>query len=613
MIESDAKYRILRNILDGYVAEGAALKRRSIYKDANTSDTTRDQAASRAFIHLFLEAKYGLHDFDDRENQITDASGDGGVDAYHIDHDRRVIVLVQSKFRATARNFNEKHITIDEISRIDADRILRGAIHDIDGVAYNGKILQLQRTIDALEDVTEYDHQIVLLANVRQEERRAISRILAPIEHEIYDFSRCYEDLVVPILRGEQTYYADFHLDIDMSNKSQGSSLTAKIQTQHGPADITVILAPTLEIARAMSRYRNSILRFNPRSYLEFSHQATNSQIRESIVGRTSGEFALLNNGITILSDATKLTDMTGKADTARVKLRNPQIINGGQTAFTLSRVYDELPAEEREAVFKDKEVVVRIISLSNIDPDKKRELIEEISSATNSQTQVITADRVVANDHQRQIATRVFLRHGALYEHKRGEYANAVHKGYVDRDAIIERTLFLRLMYLASGAFESAVQAKGMRKATGYATMDASDEAIERFGCVLAVYRCVLLFSPSKTRKISETIAQVEAAMTAMTMGLRPEADTVGPVVERVAEIWPALAAWCMTHSPKRKFFARPGANTPIDRWARTPGCQRDIRTYLETFGLNTPPPMASPIGEPALPTPHAPTMVSS
>ena len=151
MFESDARYRILRNILDGYVAEGAASsKARTLYLNAKRSDLERDQAASRAFIHLFLEAKYGLHEFADREHLITDGSGDGGIDAYYIDHDRSTVVLVQSKFRATAKNFNEKHITIDEITRVDVDRILRGKATDERGNAYNGKISQLQRDVASL-------------------------------------------------------------------------------------------------------------------------------------------------------------------------------------------------------------------------------------------------------------------------------------------------------------------------------------------------------------------------------------------------------------------------------------------------------------------------------
>lgn len=587
MPDFDARYSILCNILDGYITQGAELGARNIYRTAGSSQGDRDQARSRAFIHLFLEAKYGLHEFSAREHQIIDGTGDGGIDAYHLDHDRKVIVLIQSKFRTNAKNFMQKSITIDEISRIDAVRVLKGETADGQGVSYSGRILQLQRDIRNIKDLPLYGHEVVVLANVRSEEKKAVAALLQPLASEIYDFLRCYEHLVVPILRGEQTYFPDFTLNIDMSNKSDGSRLTATVQTRHGPAQVTVILAPTIEIAASMSRYRNSILKFNPRSYLEFSQQSTNAQIRQTIVGRSSGEFALLNNGITLLSDHTVVNDLTAKMDTAHVLVRNPQIINGGQTAFTLSRIFDDTPEVERTAMFADKEVVVRIITLSGLDPDKKLELIQEISSATNSQTQVVAADRLVANDDQREIATRVFLAHGILYEHKRGEYADALRRGVIDREALVERTLFLRLMLLAAGEFNKAARTKATQKGSGFKDMDASDATIARFGCAHAVYRSVVLHSPFSGRRIAETLAIVETVMAAMDAGLMPDTETVGPIAARVLDLWPNISGWCMAQHRNQKWVGR-GSKTPHeDAWARSAFAARDIRAYLNAYGL--------------------------
>jgi hypothetical protein len=592
MTGAEARYQILLNILDRIVQDGAVAGQRSIYRNASQSPTERDQARARAYIHLFLEAKYGLHELDDRERQITDSAYDGGVDAFHIDHENRVVVLVQSKFRSTAQNYSDKHISIAEVSRIDADRILRGEEQDAAGNSYSGHIKSLQRQLKDVPDIARYRHRVVLLANVRADERLAAGRLFPDMEVEIYDFERCYEELVIPVLRGEQTYFSDLRFNIDMSNKSAGSRLSAKVRTEHGLVDITVILAPTIEIARLMSRYRNSILRFNPRSYLEFSQQTTNRQIRESITDRSSGEFALLNNGITMLSDETFVSERTGQKEIAQVALRNPQIINGGQTAFTLSRIWDEAADFERSALFEDKEVVVRIITLPNIEQKKRLELIREISSATNSQTQVVTADRVVANDEQRELAQRVFLAHGLLYEHKRGEYADALQKGFVGRQSVVERSLFLRLMLLASGQYEKATRAKSVKKGEGFRDLKANAATIERFGTVHAVYRAVTRVAPPEPRRIPETLAVVEAVMAAMDQKLLPEVPAIEPYVLQVEKIWPTLVRWSRqrSHGGKRGKQPLPMHWSDATGWAKTVNCPTDIRAYFKSYGLTAP-----------------------
>ena len=71
-----------------------------------------NQARAAAFIHLFLKVRFGMGDFVKRHENICDGSQDGGVDGYFIDTDNRCITLVQSKFRTTEKNFEEKSIDL---------------------------------------------------------------------------------------------------------------------------------------------------------------------------------------------------------------------------------------------------------------------------------------------------------------------------------------------------------------------------------------------------------------------------------------------------------------------------------------------------------------------
>lgn len=589
----NAKYEILTRILDRIVGEGAKIGRLSIYKKADASDEARDQARARAYIHLFLESKFGIYEFAKREGQITESSYDGGIDAYHIDHDLRKIFLIQSKFRNGAKNFSEKTIGIGEITRIDADRILEGETHDSAGNKYSGHIDGLQRAITAIDDITPYTFSVIILANVHPDHLAAVERLFPKFNTEIYNFERCYGELVLPILRGEPTYLSNLRFNIDMSNKSDGSKLSAKVITKHGAVEVHVILAPTIEIARLMSRYRNSILRYNPRSYLELRHQATNQDIRDSILERATGEFALFNNGITLISNETRVSEMTGKKNSAQVSLLNPQIINGGQTAFTLSRIYDAHADADRLRLFADKEVVVRIITIpSEIDLEDRLDLIREISSATNSQTQVQSADRIVSNDNQRDVAERVFLNHGILYEHKRGEYAEAVHNGLIKSTSIVDRALFLRLMLLASGQHDKAGRVGATKRGKSFVHLVVDDETVKRFVKLLAIYRELTRRVAPVRSKIALTLAMVDAVDAAQEMYLLPSDASVIYCVQRIEEIWPDILEWCLSQHHNMRLTGVRWSDTTraAEDWARSRKYPNDTRAYLTQFGLDRP-----------------------
>ena len=61
-----------------------------------------------------------------------------------------------------------------------------------------------------------------------------------------------------------------------------------------------------------MSKYKNSILKYNPRNYLSLSNNKVNRKILESIISNNANDFAIYNNGITIIADSFELTETTG-------------------------------------------------------------------------------------------------------------------------------------------------------------------------------------------------------------------------------------------------------------------------------------------------------------
>jgi hypothetical protein len=450
-----SNYLTLINILDRIRNEALGTASAKTYLPDETNSEYVNQARARAFIHLYLMVKFGLLDFKTREKYITDKAYDGGIDGYFIDSVNRNIYLIQSKFRTTEQNFKYKEICLEELLSMDITRILSGHETDAAGNKYNGKIKQLIREISEISDIARYHYKVILLANLKGVSAEQLKRLTDGHPVEVFDFEKCYLDLVFPVVSG--TYFNDPELNIylDLSNKNAGTKISYAVKTEHGSCDITVLFVPTIEIAKVLSKYKNSILKNNPRSYLDLEGKKVNEAIRETILNKSSNEFALFNNGITMISDDTNINERIGQQNKAQLAVLNPQIINGGQTAYTLSQIFEEHTLKEAEKIFASKEVLLKVITLVNSSQlsdfkKEKLQLVEAISTATNQQTAVINADRISNESEYEQIQTAVFSRYGVLFERKRGEFGDGLKKGYIKPFQVVERNLFFRV-YLAS------------------------------------------------------------------------------------------------------------------------------------------------------------------
>ncbi|MEM1337967.1 MAG: AIPR family protein [Bacteroidota bacterium] len=175
----------------------------------------------------------------------------------------------------------------------------------------------------------------------------------------------------------------------------------------------------------------------------------------------------MFNNGITALSDETNLNKKIGKIGVGQLILKNPQIINGGQTAYTLSMLYqDVLDGKLDRDVFDKKEVLLKVITFSEESGDPngtKLELIEAISKATNQQTTVTEADRRSNDRVQLELQELIFKELGLFYQRKAGEFGEGLRNQYIKRNQIIERELLLRLI-LASEGQPSQARSRGAR-----------------------------------------------------------------------------------------------------------------------------------------------------
>jgi len=321
-----------------------------------------NEARSKAFIHLFLKGMYGIEKFHDRESFITDGSYDGGIDAYYIDKETKEIIFIQSKFRTNENNFENKEITYDELLSMDINRIISGEITNERGNTYNTKISKMQEEINKIHDIGRYNYKIIILANLKEKTNVYLKKLTGGFPTDIFNFEKCYKQLVFPVISGCFFNAEEIRINLSLVHKDGNEGrIGYTVNTELSDCKILVTFIPLIEIAKILYKYKNSVLKYNPRGFLGLKNNQVNPQIADTVKNKSTNEFALFNNGITILSDYTEINSQVAKKDRAQLIIMNPQIINGGQTAFTLSSLYEECIQNNDFTMFDEKEVLVKI------------------------------------------------------------------------------------------------------------------------------------------------------------------------------------------------------------------------------------------------------------
>lgn len=407
-------------------------------------------ARALAFIHLLLKVRFGVADFLDRHKLITEGSQDGGVDAYFIDTDRKKLFLIQSKFRTTSETFQDKAMNANDLIKMEVARITKGEQTDSRGVSFNSKIIAFQNALGQLRDIAKYDYVVIFLGNVYNYSDEQLRKLIDNCPYEKYDAEKAYEKLLFPLTTG--TYFDPDEIIIRLDLAQKGSPrLNQQVDTDFGKFSVTAVFVPTSEIGRVMSKYKNAILKFNPRNFLSLQRKSVNENIRRSIIDREKNNFALLNNGITILSDNVNISESTGTQNVGQMILTRPQILNGGQTAYTLSTIYDEFIGKPHSPL-SGKEVLVKIITPASESNDVKPEFIELISNATNQQNEVSEADRRANHEIQISLQSKIFSEYGFFYERKAGEFHDGLKDGLIDKNYVIDRLDFIKAYWAYKG-----------------------------------------------------------------------------------------------------------------------------------------------------------------
>lgn len=524
-----------------------------------------NQARARAFIHLLLKVRFGLVDFLNRHDYVCDGTQDGGVDGYYIDTETRCITLIQSKFRTTEKNFEAKSIEVSELLKMEVGRISKGEAADSNGVQFSARITAFQKKIAAIRDIALYKWKVVILANIKSINDEQLRRLLDNMEYEIFDYPRTYKELVFPLTTGTSFVPSEITIKISLGNK-QKPQLYQDIETSLGTCNVRMLYVPTIEIAKCMAKYRNALLRYNPRNYLSLSGNDVNQSIKETIKNTTKNEFSLRNNGITLLAEYSSVTDRTGVTGEGQLIIQDPQILNGGQTATTLAMMSED--PNVGMAAFESKEVLLKIIELPKGKSDKEvAEFIESISDATNKQSKIVEADR--RSNDPRLIALQSFFyeEHGLFLERKRGEFKYGLDEKVLSRFDIVDRVSMARALTAYRGdpprarsSQDRIFDEEGFDKLL--ANLDNSKVALAYFA-LLALEDAAILdsanLSSSSVRYGKYAMLYAVACLTAPALITSEKTQSEAEVlVKKVLAKWPAFETEATAYASNARYLAK-------------------------------------------------------
>jgi hypothetical protein len=141
------------------------------------------------------------------------------------------------------------------------------------------------------------------------------------------------------------------------------------------------------EIAALMERHGDRLLERNIRRYLGLSGNRVNESIRDTLKDKEErANFYFYNNGITLTCSKFDYNGL--QQGDYQVKVENLQIINGGQTSHTITKVLKELAAIDSDNLDKTF-VMVRLYQFAQ----DRINFVEKITHTTNSQNPVDLRD----------------------------------------------------------------------------------------------------------------------------------------------------------------------------------------------------------------------------
>lgn len=368
-----------------------------------------------AFGYFALSTILKIDD-DEVRAAITDGGDDRGIDAVYIDSrpERRSIHLFQFKH---IQNFEKREASFpsNEIDKVLS--FLNDVLSKDRSIKETCNPLLWQKVEAIWEALDESVHTIYVhfasnASKLKASHRDRLNENLRPYkfahlkEHDLLWFSNRLarvgvedRDYSIPLV--EEQYYS----------RTDGFA-QALIGTVRADEIVKFISDPSFP-----SEVDDTLFEENIRVYLGEDNDL-NRKILASAISSENNKFWYLNNGITIVCES--LTYQP-KSSSPKAEVRNPQIVNGGQTSHALFEA-----ARNDEAKVAGVRILVRIIET------KDNGLAQEIAEATNSQTPIRSRD-IRSTDAVQIRLENALKAKGYFYERKNDQHVDQPSEKRID------------------------------------------------------------------------------------------------------------------------------------------------------------------------------------
>ena len=351
-----------------------------------------------SFVFWFIDTVFGLEK-KEALNCICDGTHDKCIDAIIIDDRERHVVIVQSKFEHSCGQVQIQEGEIKEFAAVKDYLKSRKALE----AGTPNANPATKRLLDCAFDLIHNKHYTWELAFVTTHKQAPTLESLVhqtlgftANQFSIYDYNRIIQ-LLKDRLRDFTPLIAPYSLPYNDKDK-------AIVRTT--PNHSWVLSVPIDEIKLMVNKHQDMLFRKNVRNFL--GRSTTNKAIQDTLA-KEQNNFWYYNNGITILCDEGFLN-----VEDHYIRLTNPQIVNGCQTARSIEKYRGEVNGD----------ALVRVIE------SKSHAFINSITLYQNSSNPVKMRD-FKSNDPVQVRLKHELARRGYYYEIKRGEEYETIKTKY--------------------------------------------------------------------------------------------------------------------------------------------------------------------------------------
>ncbi len=384
--------QILFNKLDGYIQHLPSIIE---------NDNDQNRKRSKAFALFAVELINNL-EMSEAARCIIDGRGDNGIDAIYIDDSQEIGSVSVHIFQTKLFQRDDESKTIGEntITKIHAtiESILNGRLTENSSTQLKNKATEMQQAISKC-GFGGYRIFIYFVYNGSSPNNNEIKRKEELFKESFFEVHfLTTQDLIALI---DPTTKNTGQTNVKVSNPIEGLNAGIKY---------LVTSLPVRELAKIYNECgKENILNKNIRNFL--GNSKINNQIANTIRDKDERQyFWFLNNGVTIICDYFE-TRPEGTENKKSLDIKNPSVINGGQTTRIIAENVGYITDEDNATV------LLRLYETQNGD------LIDEITVGTNSQNSIKYRDTKANNKTQFKVK-EYFKDKGYFLETKVREYS---------------------------------------------------------------------------------------------------------------------------------------------------------------------------------------------